>query len=128
MAGDKTSIAVDQRERFPTSLFFQPSPSCLNRISEAMNEETNRKKLDVESQTENNPILRISVLEAMRSGPSLVKQTSQKMSCLCSPTKHVGSFRCRLHRSTSNFASRSYGSGLSELVDKATSVSESNEA
>ncbi|KAM1090096.1 hypothetical protein ACFX19_017984 [Malus domestica] len=28
--------------------------------------------------------------------------TSQKGQCLCSPTTHQGSFRCRFHRSTSS--------------------------
>ncbi|KAJ4828776.1 hypothetical protein Tsubulata_023753 [Turnera subulata] len=29
----------------------------------------------------------------------MTKSKSGKMSCLCSPTTHPGSFRCRLHRS-----------------------------
>ncbi|MQM12284.1 hypothetical protein Taro_045201 [Colocasia esculenta] len=47
----------------------------------------------------------------------LTKQLSQKMNCLCSPTTHVGSFRCRHHRG-SNFmrGSASVGSGLSEYA------------
>lgn len=30
--------------------------------------------------------------------PSLTRQASGKINCLCSPTTHAGSFRCRLHR------------------------------
>ncbi|KAI4314396.1 hypothetical protein L6164_027309 [Bauhinia variegata] len=34
--------------------------------------------------------------------PGLVRQTSlNKGNCLCSPTTHAGSFRCRLHRTPS---------------------------
>ncbi|GMN41552.1 hypothetical protein TIFTF001_010770 [Ficus carica] len=35
-------------------------------------------------------------------GPGLTRQPSvTKSNCLCSPTTHAGSFRCRLHRSPS---------------------------
>ncbi|XP_078432209.1 uncharacterized protein LOC144703811 [Wolffia australiana] len=48
--------------------------------------------------------------------PALTKQASQRtmVNCLCSPTTHAGSFRCRLHR-TASFKRRagSVGSGLS---------------
>lgn len=47
----------------------------------------------------------------------LTKQASQKMNCLCSPTTHVGSFRCRLHRSSMNHATRSVGSNLCDLAN-----------
>lgn len=98
--------------------------------AEAMNEETNCKKFDMQSVTENNPkmsSLRISVTETAR-GPRLMKQRSEKTSCLCSPTKHIGSFRCRMHRNICYFGSGSYGSGHSDLADKDTGVSESNGA
>ncbi|KAI4374823.1 hypothetical protein MLD38_012771 [Melastoma candidum] len=42
------------------------------------------------------------------------RPSSGKLSCLCSPTTHVGSFRCRLHRSRAS----SVGSGLSELLSR----------
>ncbi|KAJ8500203.1 hypothetical protein OPV22_010755 [Ensete ventricosum] len=48
----------------------------------------------------------------------LTKQASQKASCLCSPTTHAGSFRCRLHRNSLHHSSASVGSGLSELAEK----------
>nr|GEY40983.1 hypothetical protein [Tanacetum cinerariifolium] len=38
-----------------------------------------------------------------------------KPSCLCAPTTHAGSFRCRRHRN-----SASVGSNLSELANKRT--------
>ncbi|KAF3331389.1 hypothetical protein FCM35_KLT02795 [Carex littledalei] len=65
--------------------------------------------------------------------PIFQKQTSQKGNCLCSPTTHTGSFRCRYHRnsfrrnsasigsSLSDLGSGSVGSDLSELASKATS-------
>ncbi|KAK9084576.1 hypothetical protein Sjap_024987 [Stephania japonica] len=52
---------------------------------------------------------------------ALVKQSSVRMSCLCAPTTHAGSFRCRLHRKpglTRNGAS--LGSNLYELGSKSS--------
>ncbi|GAB2279798.1 hypothetical protein Dimus_014437 [Dionaea muscipula] len=50
--------------------------------------------------------------------PSMRKSSSVKSSCLCSPTTHVGSFRCRLHRNAGADIRRGYsvGSDLSELA------------
>lgn len=57
------------------------------------------------------------VAAASASGrPVLTKQASQKMNCLCSPTTHAGSFRCRHHRGGGASLLRSgvsVGSGLS---------------
>ncbi|KAG2713159.1 hypothetical protein I3843_04G153700 [Carya illinoinensis] len=36
-----------------------------------------------------------------------VPSSSPKGQCLCSPTKHQGSFRCRIHRSSANWMKRS---------------------
>ncbi|KAH7545432.1 hypothetical protein FEM48_Zijuj01G0093200 [Ziziphus jujuba var. spinosa] len=49
---------------------------------------------------------------------SLTKSTSTKMNCLCSPTTHAGSFRCRHHRIGGMFRGGSVGSNLSELGRK----------
>ncbi|KAF8687718.1 hypothetical protein HU200_042645 [Digitaria exilis] len=38
--------------------------------------------------------------------------------CLCSPTLHAGSFRCRLHRGIGIGGSGSVGSGLHEMSKK----------
>ncbi|KAI3991508.1 hypothetical protein MKX01_006810 [Papaver californicum] len=58
----------------------------------------------------------------------LQKQASVRANCLCSPTTHAGSFRCRLHRSSElSRSGNSIGSKLSELVhvtDKATPLSD----
>ncbi|RZC65919.1 hypothetical protein C5167_009613 [Papaver somniferum] len=58
----------------------------------------------------------------------LQKQASVRANCLCSPTTHAGSFRCRLHRNSElSRSGNSIGSKLSELVhvtDKATPLSD----
>ncbi|KAG8387156.1 hypothetical protein BUALT_Bualt03G0223900 [Buddleja alternifolia] len=52
-------------------------------------------------------------------GNKLRKSASIRQNCLCSPTQHAGSFRCRYHRSTSMpRSSMSVGSKLSELTGK----------
>lgn len=48
----------------------------------------------------------------------LRKTASIKHDCLCSPTTHAGSFRCRYHRNNLPRSSRSVGSKLSELGSK----------
>ncbi|KAK8925777.1 hypothetical protein KSP39_PZI018643 [Platanthera zijinensis] len=55
------------------------------------------------------------------SSPSyLQKQLSQKTNCLCSPTTHAGSFRCRQHRGSVRRNSNSFNM-LSELAGKEAS-------
>lgn len=50
---------------------------------------------------------------------ALRKSTSVRQNCLCSPTTHVGSFRCRYHRSTNMTRnSMSVGAKLSDLAEK----------
>ncbi|XP_057440978.1 uncharacterized protein LOC130732973 [Lotus japonicus] len=46
------------------------------------------------------------------------KSSSERWNCLCSPTKHAGSFRCRRHRSTSMHRSMSIDSRLSSMPSK----------
>ncbi|KAL5718114.1 Estrogen receptor [Ranunculus cassubicifolius] len=65
-------------------------------------ERLNLKKVDIpspssEEKMEQNVVI-TPVLRHM-----LMRQNSNamKMNCLCSPTTHAGSFRCRLHRSPS---------------------------
>ncbi|TMW88354.1 hypothetical protein EJD97_018667 [Solanum chilense] len=81
--------------------------------------ETSKKKLNLPQ---------IICLEAMKSSPPLSSSTptsptvlrkasSVKHSCLCSPTTHAGSFRCRYHRNSGlTRTSMSVGSKLSELA------------
>ncbi|KAK9277101.1 hypothetical protein L1049_006640 [Liquidambar formosana] len=68
-----------------------------------------------------------SETEMMSSGlgvPVLTRQTSAvKGSCLCSPTTHAGSFRCRLHRSPSLQRTKSIDSAsLRESASKANTA------
>ncbi|KAI3465557.1 hypothetical protein Pfo_022220 [Paulownia fortunei] len=45
----------------------------------------------------------------------------RRYNCLCSPTTHAGSFRCRYHRNSGlTRSSMSVGSKLSELAGKST--------
>ncbi|WJX31440.1 hypothetical protein P8452_19866 [Trifolium repens] len=54
------------------------------------------------------------------------KASGGRSNCLCSPTTHVGSFRCRLHRSSAGLhRGGSVGSNLSELGNKAGAISDS---
>jgi hypothetical protein len=39
--------------------------------------------------------------DVMQEGGHLRQPSMNKNNCLCSPTTHVGSFRCRLHRTPS---------------------------
>ncbi|KAJ7963573.1 putative Serine-rich protein-related [Quillaja saponaria] len=48
----------------------------------------------------------------------VTKSSSARFNCLCSPTTHVGSFRCRHHRNSALHRGGSVGSNLSELAGK----------
>lgn len=51
------------------------------------------------------------------------KSLPEKMNCLCSPTTHYGSFRCRQHRNSGlTSQSKSMGSSSSNLDDKSSST------
>ncbi|KAL2493626.1 uncharacterized protein Fot_37421 [Forsythia ovata] len=55
----------------------------------------------------------------------LRKTSSVTYNCLCSPTTHAGSFRCRYHRNTSlTRNSMSVGTKLSELAGKSPNMCE----
>ncbi|XP_022143490.1 uncharacterized protein LOC111013367 [Momordica charantia] len=56
------------------------------------------------------------------------KSPSTKSNCLCSPTTHIGSFRCRRHRSTAISRGGSVGSNLSDLAQKSAAMEDSLEA
>ncbi|KAJ4980865.1 hypothetical protein NE237_031702 [Protea cynaroides] len=57
----------------------------------------------------------------------LQQESSARSNCLCSPTTHAGSFRCRHHRNPGlSRSAGSVGSNLSELAAKsAASISNS---
>ncbi|KAJ8754923.1 hypothetical protein K2173_015435 [Erythroxylum novogranatense] len=52
------------------------------------------------------------------------KPSGVRWNCLCSPTTHAGSFRCRLHRGHGMTRGGSVGSNLSELALKSSSISD----
>ncbi|KAM6552531.1 hypothetical protein CsatB_013293 [Cannabis sativa] len=54
--------------------------------------------------------------------PSVTKSSSTRSNCLCSPTTHVGSFRCRHHRSLGILRGGSVGSNLADLGRKSSSI------
>ena len=59
---------------------------------------------------------------------SLGKQSARWKNCLCSPTTHPGSFRCRHHRNSSLPRGGSVGSNLSALAAKSGPISDSLQA
>jgi hypothetical protein len=65
----------------------------------------------------------VSVLATPRAAAAAAKQQhvnnlpGSPRACLCSPTLHAGSFRCRLHRGTGS-GGGSAGSGLHEISKK----------
>ncbi|PON86349.1 hypothetical protein TorRG33x02_179150 [Trema orientale] len=60
--------------------------------------------------------------------PAVTKSSSTRWNCLCSPTTHAGSFRCRHHRSSGMNRGGSVGSNLSELARKSGAIGDSLEA
>ena len=67
----------------------------------------------------------VSVSPTPQAASALKKSSSERRSCLCSPTTHAGSFRCRHHRSSGFRRGKSVGSNLAELGSKAGSISDS---
>ncbi|KAL2457580.1 Uncharacterized protein Adt_46322 [Abeliophyllum distichum] len=68
-----------------------------------------------------------AVKNGMHSSPSspvaMEKTSSVRQNCLCSPTTHAGSFRCRYHRNHGlTRSSMSVGSKLSEFAGKSTQI------
>lgn len=52
-------------------------------------------------------------------------RSTERGNCLCSPTTHAGSFKCRFHRSSGMIRGGSIGSNLSELdIGKSRAISD----
>lgn len=51
-------------------------------------------------------------------------RSTERGNCLCSPTTHAGSFKCRFHRSSGMIRGGSIGSNLSELDGKSRAISD----
>ncbi|XP_019425168.1 PREDICTED: uncharacterized protein LOC109334049 [Lupinus angustifolius] len=100
----------------------------LSKKSMEKNMEQKCPKLDVKIPLDMDSLKKHShILVSPTSTPVTRKSSSVRMDCLCSPTTHVGSFRCRHHRSGAGGVprGRSVGSNLSELAAKASSISDS---
>ncbi|KAK1296374.1 hypothetical protein QJS10_CPB15g00984 [Acorus calamus] len=69
------------------------------------------------------PPLEIASPSSTNARPATLQKQMSVRNCLCSPTTHVGSFRCRYHRSSS-LSRGNNGSieNLSELSEKSPSV------
>ncbi|KAJ8765070.1 hypothetical protein K2173_010548 [Erythroxylum novogranatense] len=67
-----------------------------------------------------------SDVEKKRSNPTqnspTIKPSGVRWNCLCSPTTHEGSFRCRFHRGHVMTRGGSVGSNLSELATKPRTI------
>ncbi|CAJ1963816.1 unnamed protein product [Sphenostylis stenocarpa] len=80
-------------------------------------------ELDVETLKKNS-----HMLVSPTSQTTTKKTPHGRMNCLCSPTTHVGSFRCRHHRSSDMRRGKSVGSNLAELGSKVGPISDSLQA
>ncbi|XP_028769415.1 uncharacterized protein LOC114726859 [Neltuma alba] len=81
-------------------------------------------KVEVPCGSENGMELQGVVVQGHGGGGGLTRQTSMsKTNCLCSPTTHTGSFRCRLHRTTSLNRTKSIESA-STLPDQLSTVAD----
>ncbi|MCD9639055.1 hypothetical protein HAX54_023335 [Datura stramonium] len=104
-----------------SSLAFQ---HCSPESTQEMAEQSSVSKHSIEiGRPKNKLIVPSNRMESMKSLPSSVPSSpsgqakSAKYNCLCSPTTHAGSFRCRYHRTSSlTRNSMSVGSKLSELA------------
>ncbi|KAK9734963.1 hypothetical protein RND81_04G174200 [Saponaria officinalis] len=133
------------------NLFTQPQPqlhkSSSNLYIEGRRSRQNRKRNEMEEKREEQKPMRRKIslqnidaedtqkqsqLRAATTAPPtspplspLKKSSSTRSNCLCSPTTHVGSFRCRLHRhgptKPNMRRGHSVGSNLSDLANKFSS-------
>ncbi|KAK3425236.1 hypothetical protein EUGRSUZ_F02027 [Eucalyptus grandis] len=81
-------------------------------------------RITVEEMRKHSPLM----LSPRGQGDGSGKPLSSRMNCLCSPTTHAGSFRCRFHRNTGIPRGHSIGSNLNYLAAKSGSISDSLQA
>ncbi|KAB5534480.1 hypothetical protein DKX38_017566 [Salix brachista] len=83
-------------------------------------------KIDEKQQQETAKILasRDSDTPRLQRASSKPPSTDERWNCLCSPTTHAGSFRCRFHRSSGMIRGGSTGSRLSELATTSRPISD----
>nr|KYP49765.1 hypothetical protein KK1_028449 [Cajanus cajan] len=84
---------------------------------------SNSPEIDVETLKKNSHMLVSPTSQSITR-----KNSNGRLNCLCSPTTHVGSFRCRHHRSAVMRRGRSIGSNLAALGSEAGSISDSLQA
>ncbi|KDP32607.1 hypothetical protein JCGZ_13157 [Jatropha curcas] len=104
-----SEVGKDQKES--AKLVQKHSP---NISVQTPNFDTANKHQKISSSLENSPRLHRAL-----------SNTKTSKNCLCSPTTHAGSFRCRIHRNPAGMVrGYSVGSSLSELANKAHSIRE----
>nr|XP_016465121.1 PREDICTED: uncharacterized protein LOC107787995 [Nicotiana tabacum] len=93
------------------------------RVHKKMAEQSSVSQHSIEIGQSKKKLIVPSILVGIKNQPSSVPSSpsgqpkSAKYNCLCSPTTHAGSFRCRYHRTSSlTRNSISVGSKLSELA------------
>ncbi|KAF8031747.1 hypothetical protein BT93_D0840 [Corymbia citriodora subsp. variegata] len=86
-------------------------------------------RITVEEMRKHSPLMLSPRGQGDRSSKPLGSPSpSSRMNCLCSPTTHAGSFRCRFHRNTGIPRGHSIGSNLNYLAAKSDGISDSLQA
>lgn len=98
----------------------KPQTPKTNMNLKSMNQKLKIPDVDLEDFKKSSPLLVSSPASKV-----LTKSSSTKSNCLCSPTTHVGSFRCRHHRIFGMHRGGSVGSNLSDLGRKPGAISDS---
>jgi len=104
----------DRRNMEPKAEYQKPPKTMLKKLSDKLPE------LDVEILKKNSHMLVSPTSQTLN-----MKKSPGRVNCLCSPTTHAGSFRCRHHRSYDMRRGKSIGSNLAELGSKAGPISDS---
>ena len=105
----------------------QRSPASPKLKERSMNYKLNIPEINLDDLKKHTHILVVSP-RGVQAPISVTKSSSTRWNCLCSPTTHAGSFRCRHHRSSGMQRGGSVGSNLSELARKSGAIGDSFEA
>ncbi|KAJ6298345.1 hypothetical protein OIU76_019489 [Salix suchowensis] len=99
------------------------SSSVRDQKQQQVNPEIMAQAIDMEVLKKNSPLH--SSVTSPRLHRALTKpRSTERGNCLCSPTTHAGSFKCRFHRSSGMIRGGSIGSNLSELVGKSRAIND----
>ncbi|KAJ6751850.1 hypothetical protein OIU85_002283 [Salix viminalis] len=97
------------------------SSSVRDQKQQQVNPEIMAQAIDMEVVKKNSPLH--SSVTSPRLHRALTKpRSTERGNCLCSPTTHAGSFKCRFHRSSGMIRGGSIGSNLSALVGKSRAI------